>query len=270
MEQNEEQRTALEGSDPSPGQTPDSPPDTGATTAPPDAEMDEDGKPLPFDKHPKWQSARQSEKALKNLLEENELDSIEDLVELVQSGKAVVGRGVDPDDLDVLIAKAREMDLVKNYWAKQKREQESPDETLERQEREIAELRRTLISKETSDSGKRALETFEKKTRSYIENAGKELDKEDREAYAFFMGVNHPFGEIDITSEAQVNRMGKQVLKHIEGIEQRAIKKFVAGKMNILKIGGVSTPAAPAGKQIMSLRDARGALSDQLRNMINR
>ena len=274
MEKNEEQRTALEGSDPSPGQTPDSPSDTGATTALPDAEMDEDGKPLPFDKHPKWQSARAAEKELGKLLSENELDSIEDLVDLVKSGKAVVGKGVDESRLDELIAKATKMDQVEDYWAQQReaqrRSNEDPDETVQRLEKEKADLQRRLIAKDSLDSSKRALETFEKKSVSFIEDTITDLEKEDREALKFLMGVDHPFGEIDITNEAQVKKMGKQVLKVVEGIEQRAIKKYVAGKKSILNVGSASTPAAPgASKGIQTMRDARNAMKEQLRNYIN-
>jgi len=273
MEQNEEQRTAIEGSEPSEGQTPDSPAGTGAITAPPDAEMDDNGKPLPFNEHPKWKAARTAEKELGKLLADNELDSIEDLMDLVQSGKAVIGKGVDESRLDELIAKATKMDQVEEYWASQRetqrRENESAEETVERLEREKAELQHRLISKDALDSSKRALETFEKKSVSFIEDSVKDLEKEDREALKFLMGVDHPFGEIDITNEAQVKKMGKQVLKVVEGIEQRAIKKYVAGKKAILNVGSASTPAAPASKGIQTLRDARNAMKDQLRNLMN-
>lgn len=267
--------TALPGSDPGQGQLPDPP--TGAdgakSTDPPAVELDDDGKPLPFNEHPKWKSARQSERALTKLLEENELDSIEDLVELVNSGKAITGKGIDPDDLDSLISKATEMDQVKEYWEQQrelqKRSQETPDETAERLARENEDLKRRLSGKDEIDSSKKVLEGFEKKSLSFIEANAKDMDKEDREAVAFLMGVGHPFAEIDIGNEQQIKKMGKQVLKVVEGIEQRAIKKYVDGKKGILKIGSTATPAAPAAKGVMNLRDARAALRDQLRNVIN-
>lgn len=270
MEQNEEQRTALEGSEPLEGQPSDSPTDTGAITAPPDAEMDENGRPLPFNEHPKWKSARQAEKELTNLLEENELSSIDDLVELVKSGKAVVGKGLDEDRLETLIERANKMDQVEEYWAaereRQRRAEEDPEETATRLEKENAELKQRLSGKNELDASKRALEAFEKKTRKFIETAVKDLDKDERAAFEFFMGVNHPFGEIDITNEHQVNKMGKQVQKAIEGIEQRAIKKHIEGKKNLVKIGSTSAPAAPAMQGgIRGLKDARAALRDYFR-----
>ena len=271
MEQNEEQRTALEGSEPLEGQPSDSPTDTGATTAPPDAEdLDENGRPLPYDKDPKWKSARKAEKELSRLLEENELDSVEDLVELVKSGKAVVGKGLDEDRLEGLIARATKMDQVEEYWAQQREEQrrleEDPEQTAARLERENAELKQRLSGKNELDASKRALEAFEKKTRTFIEGAVKDADKDDKAAFEFFMGVNHPFGEIDITDERQINKMGKQVLKTIEGIEQRAIKKYVEGKKNLVKIGSTSAPAAPGPQGgIRGLKDARAALRDYFR-----
>ena len=273
MEQNEEQRTALEGSDPSQGQTSESPTDTGATTAPPDADLDENGKPLPFNEHPKWKAARQAEKKLGQLLADNELDSIEDLVDLVQSGKAVIGKGVDESQLDDLIAKATKMDQVEEYWAQQreaqKRSEEGPEETAARLERENNELKRRLSGKDEVDASKRALETFEKKSLSFIEDSVKDLDKEDREALKFMMGVNHPFGEIDITNDAQIKKMGKQVLKVVEGIEQRAIKKYLDGKKAIPNVGSAGTPSVTSGKGIQTLRDARNAMKEQLRALMS-
>ena len=83
------------------------------------------------------------------------------------------------------------------------------------------------------------------------------------------MGVGHPFGEIDITNEAQVSKMGKQVIKKIQDIEQRAIKKYVAGKKELLHVGSTSTPAAPANDGIRNMKQARNAMADQLRHWIN-
>lgn len=266
IEQNAEQRTALEGSGPFEGQSSDSPPDTGETTAHPDAELDEGGKPLPFNEHPKWKSARQAEKELAVILEDNELDSLEDLKELVLSGKTVVGRGLDEAQLDRLIERANKMDEVEAYWESQREQQrraeEDPEETASRLERENAELKQRLSGKNELDAGRRALESFEKKSRNFIESALKDADKEDKAAMEFLMGVNHPFGEIDITNDHQINKMGKKVLKEIEGIEQRAIKKYIEGKKGVIKIGSTSTPAAPGPQGIRGLKDARAALRE--------
>ena len=265
--------TAKAGSDPATGQNPDSPSGTGAKTTTPDVELDDNGKPLPFNENPKWKSARQAEKKLNAVLEANELDSIEDLVELVQSGKKMAGKGLDEDALEDLISKARKMEEVEEYWATQrelqKRAEEGPDETAARLERENQELKRRLSGKDEVDSSKRALETFEKKSRTFLENSIKDLDKEERDALEFFMGVGHPFGEIDITNEAQVSKMGKQVIKKIQDIEQRAIKKYVAGKKELLHVGSTSTPAAPANDGIRNMKQARNAMADQLRHWIN-
>jgi hypothetical protein len=265
-----QQGTAQPGSDPGQGQPPDSPAGTTGETAP-EAETDESGRPLPFNEHPKWKSARQAEKALDGLLKANDLDSIEDLVDLVNSGKALVGKGIDPEALDGLLDKATEMDAVKEYWASQReaqrREQESPDETAERLARENADLKKKLSGQDAATASKRALDTFEKQSRSFIDEAGKDLDKEEKDALAFLMGLDHPFAEIDITNPIQIKKMGKQVLKVVEGIEQRAIRKYVDGKKKLPNVGSSTTPAAPAPKGITNLRDARTALKEQLKSM---
>ena len=266
--------TALEGSDPSQGQMPDSPTDTGAKAAPPDAdEVDETGKPLPFNEHPKWKSARAAEKELTNLLQANELDSIEDLVELVQSGKSVVGRGLDEGQLEDLIAKATKMEQVEEYWQSQREAQQRENETYEEREerllRENRELKQKLTGKNAADESKRALDTFQKKTREFVENAGKNLDLEAKKDFEFLMGVEHPFGEIDITNAAQVGKMGKQVQKVIDRIEQRAIKGYIEGKKGLVKIGSASAPALQPTGGIRNFKDARNATLEKVRSLGN-
>lgn len=96
----------------------------------------------------------------------------------------------------------------------------------------------------------------------------KDLSKEDRETLKFFMGVNHPFGEIDITNESQIKKMGKQVVKMLEDYGQRQIRQYVAGKKQLLNVGSASTPAAPASKGIQTLRDARNAMREQIKSLM--
>jgi hypothetical protein len=266
--------TALEGSDPSTGQPSGSPPDTGAITAVPNADdVDETGKPLPFNEHPKWKSARAAEKELTKILGENELESIEDLVELVKSGKSVVGRGLDESQLEDLIAKATKMEQVEEYWQAtreaQQRENETGEEREDRLMRENADLKQKLSGKNALEENKRALDTFQKKTREFVETVGKDLDLEAKRDFEFLMGVDHPFGEIDITNAAQVGKMGKQVQKAIDRIEQRAIKGYIAGKKALVTIGSASTPAVQPQQGIRNFKQARSATLEKVRSLIN-
>jgi len=266
--------TAIPGSDPGTGQTPDSPTGPiGATPAPPDAEMDENGKPLPFNEHPKWKSARNAEKELGKILADNELDSIEDLLELVQSGKAVVGKGLTEDQLDGLMAKAKRMEEVEEYWETQKeaqrRAEEDPDETAARLEKENAELKRKLSGKNEADASRRVLETFGKIVDDCIDVEFKDAAKEERKTIKFLLGVDHPFGEIDINNKSQVAKMTRQVKKVMEEHDQRVIKDFVDGKKSIPKIGSTATPAAPSGAGIKDLKGARNFVKEHFRNYIN-
>lgn len=273
----EDEKTAQPGSDPGAGQTPDSlAGKDGATTAIPDADdvlLDEHGKPLPFNTDPRFRDAMKAQRVLKTLLKDNELDDPEDLRDLIQSGKAVMGRGVDEETLEALIEKATKMDQVEAYWAQQRDAQrlseETSEETAQRLANENRLLKQRLSGKEEVDSSRQALDTFEKKTQAFIEDSVKDMTKEERDDIKFFMGVEHPFGEIDITRDADIKKMGKQVLKTVERIEQRAIKKYLDGKLKIPKIGSSATTAVPAAGVIKTLKDARKATMESIRAKLN-
>lgn len=269
-----EVKTAIPGSEPGPGQTSDSPTDTGGKPAdPPTVEMDDDGKPLPFNEHPKWKAARQAEKKLNELLEKNDLDSIDDLVDLVGRGKSIVGKGIDPESLDEIISKATEMDQVKEYWAQQREEklraEESPEETAERLAKENDELKKKLTGKNEVEAGKRALEKFEKAVKGFVETAIPGAPKEEREAMAFLMGVGHPFAEIDIVNEGQIKKMGREVIKRVEALKQKTIKDFVESKKELPKMT-TSSAAAPQPGGIRTLKQARSAMMEQLKQIVNK
>lgn len=243
--------------------------EVGATTAPAEADeviLGEDGKPAPFNNDPRFRDAMKAQRVLKEFLNENELEDPEDLRDLIRSGKTVMGKGLDESQLDDLITKATKMDQVEQYWAQlreaQKREEETPEETRTRilaQENE--NLRSQLAGKDAVDNSKKALENFEHLTSEAIDTVFKDASKEEVEALKFMMGVNHPFGEIDINNPAQVSKMAKEVkkvlAKHDERVSQQAIKDYVDGKIKIPKVGSASTATVHKEQGISGIKDAR-------------
>lgn len=266
------------GSDPSgdasleQGQTPATPPGTG------DGEdeqfLDETGKPLPFNNDPRFRNALKAQRVVKGWMEENEVETVEDLQELVRSGKAVVGRGLDEQGLDEILRKATRMDQVEEFWQSQReaqqRENESSDEREDRLMRENSELRQRLSGKNAADESKIALDKFQRETHGFVETVGKDLDREAQKDLEFLMGVDHPFGEIDITNPGQVQRMGKQVQKVVDRIEQRAIKGYIEGKKGIVRIGSSSTPPIQQPQTPQNFKEARRATLEKVRSLVNR
>lgn len=270
--------TAIAGSEPAveaanleEGQTPATPPGTGEGDE--EQFLDAEGKPSPFNNDPRFRNALKAQRTIKGWMEENEVESIDDLKELLQSGRAVVGKGLDEQALDTVLQRARKMDEVEAYWEQQReanrRSEETAEETLARVEKEKKELERRLHQKESGDQSKRSLETFEKNATAFAKEAAKDLSEADREALVFFMGVNHPFGEIDIVNKPQTQKMGKRVLKEIEGIQQRAIKDYIAGKQKLVKVGSASAPVVQASGEIKNFKQARTATLEKLRSLAN-
>jgi hypothetical protein len=253
------------------GQQPATPPGTGEGDDEPI--LGEDGKPVPYNSDPRFRNALKAQRTIKGWMEENEVESIEDLKELIQSGRAVVGKGLDEQALDNVLQRARKMDEVEAYWEQQRelqrRAEEDPEQTLARVEKEKRELERRLHERNVGEESKRNLETFEKNATSFVKEVAKDLSEADREALVFFMGVNHPFGEIDIVSKPQIQKMGKQVLKVVEGIQQRAIKDYIAGKQKLVKVGSASAPAVQPSGEVKNFKQARAATLEKLRSLGN-
>lgn len=253
-------KTAIPGAEPGPGQKPASPAvdDKGANK--PDSpagevELGEDGKPLPFNEHPKWKSARQAEKRLQDILKANDLDSIDDLLELVDSGKAVKGKLADTSKLDELIAAKEKLDQYEAYWRDQeeqrRRQGEDPEDTIKRLEAENKAKDKALRDREAAkrdqEDAQKALDGFDREIKGIVKEAA--LPAAQAEIALLLSGVNNPFNEIDITDKKAVRKHGADMLKKITGfietIRSAAIQDYIDGKAKLPKTGGASADSAP-------------------------
>jgi type I site-specific restriction-modification system R (restriction) subunit len=161
----ENKGTAATGSEP----VKDTTATAGAEPAP-DAKVDSSTieKPAPFDSDPRWKSARLAEQKLQGLLKANDLEDVDDLVALVESGKKVHGKVDDLDNIEELKKKAETLDRYNAHWARQKeierRQTEDPNETIARLERESNELK---TSKARDEQTKKETEEAEKSVKFY-------------------------------------------------------------------------------------------------------
>jgi len=259
--------TALDGSDPSQGgKVPDSSTGEPGAKAPDtpagEVELDEDGKPLPFDKHPKWKSARAAEKTLQGLMTANEVDTPEELMQLLTSGKAYAGK-VNPEDLDTIIEKANTLSKYEQIWEQQAEEKrragEEPEETLARVTAENEALKQQMKRQEITEDNQKALKGFDATVTSTVRAALPDLPKDEMAFALEFLGVGNPAVEVDITDKTMVAKMAKTQLKKVEAFKQIIIKQYLEGKMHIPDVprGGGDT-GSPTG-EVKNLREARRA-----------
>ena len=247
------------------GKGPDS--STGADGAkvsdtPTDEEVvkDDTGKPLPWDQQPKWKAARAAERTLQKLMQVNDVDRPEELEELAKTGKLVSGK-VDVTYLDEIIAKAETLTKYESYWAQQaeakKRQDEEPDQTAARLDKENADLKKQLADRDSMEGNKRVLQEFEGVVITGIKSLLPDAPKEQAEFVAEFLGVGNPAVEVDITNKAAVAKVVKEGVRKFEKFKQQIIKDYLEGKENVPTVPRTEGGTQSGSGGIKNLRDAR-------------
>ncbi len=257
--------TATSGSEPE-----DKGAGSGVSPAGTDVELDEDGKPLPFNQHPKWKSARLAEKKLNEILEANDLSDLDDLVELVNSGKAVKGKVGDVSVLDEIIEKALTLEKYEAYWEEQealkRKQSENPEDTIKRLEQELKERDKKdrQIEEGTKEvrEAKEAIKFYETEISDLLDGI-ENISKEQRLFVLEFFGVNNLSNEIDITDRKAIKGLVSGGIKKFEALKQQIIKDYLAGKEAVPRMGSAAT-GGETEKRI-NLKDARKALRELYR-----
>ncbi len=239
----------------------------------PEVLVDDKGKPLPWDKQPKWKVARQAEKRLDALLKANEIEDPDDLAELVQHGKMVKGKLKDLNDLDNIIKDAEEIRRYRPVWAEQeekkRREVEDPESTIARLEHAL----KTKSVKEQQREYERYQAEQAKAAISGYDNEVKELIKEmempkDQQGFILeFMGVGNPANDIDITDKKAIKRLVAEAVKKKEAYDQAVIATYLKGKDGVPKVGSAGTGTPELNKPKIYLKDARRQLGETMKQM---
>lgn len=240
----------------------------GAEPAAKDAKSDSSTENVPFDKDPRWKSARLAEKKLQDLLKANELEDADDLQDLIRHGKAVKGKIKDLNDLDNIIKDAEEIRSYKPIWKKQeeerKRGQETEAETIARLERELhkrdSEVQRREMERKQADEAKRAINFFDGEVSNLIGEL--EVPKEQKAFTLKFFGVGNPVNDIDITDKKAIKRLIEEGNKDLENFKQSVIKEYLDGKTATPKAGSTSTGPSEENKPRLNLKTARAAMKE--------
>ena len=263
----EEEKTVVAGAEPADkgataGLPPDEKKDAKADSSP-DVVVDKDGKPLPWDKQPKWVAARAAEKKLNDLLKANDLDDPDDLLDLVQRGKTVKGKLADLNQLDTLIEKSNKLDKYEAYWRdqeeKKRRETEDPDQTIARLEhalrnKSVAEQNREA-QRQQSENAKQAIQSYEREVSGLVKDL--EVPKDQQSFVLEFFGVGNPANDVDITDRKAIKKLISDGIKKKESYDQAVIAAYLKGKGEIPKIGSVAGATTTETKPKIYLKDAR-------------
>lgn len=225
---------------------------------------------LPFDQHPKWKEARTAAKKLNDLLKANNLEDPDDLVELIQKGKAVKGKLHDLNQLDKLIERDKLLSQYEEYWAtekeKKRREAEDPEQTIARLEEKLKEKEKHDKQKDSeraqAEEARRAIQSYDREVKDLVSEL--ELPKEQGEFFNQFLGVGNPFNDIDITDRKAIKKMFTDAVKKKEAYDQAIIAAYLKGKKEIPAVASTSEGAPEKKPEKITMRNAKSIFAESL------
>lgn len=233
------------------------------------SEKTTDTEKRPWHEDPRFKKDLSLLTAARNLMELNDLDSIEDLVEFVDKGKAVKGKNVDVSKLDEILEKAARLEKYEAYWEQQKKNQlreEDPDNYTKKLEEEIKELKNRDKAKAEAEraayEAKKSVEFYERTVSELIEDS-EDIPKEQHKFISLVMGISNPSNDIDITDRRAIKKSYNEILKSVkefsDAMKQKGADEYRKGKLEIPKVAP-TTPAAPVTEKRHNLKTAREAL----------
>jgi hypothetical protein len=222
----------------------------------PDGDKPAGDKPAPYDQDPKWKKARAAEKALDDLLQEHGLLDVEELKAKLQS-EAELKKQLGTRDPKKLLDDAEYADRVRKNWEAQKRAEqlkdETPDVTIQRLERENAELKKThdefKNSVEDKEHARRVVQTYNTEINKVLGTLETPLPDAERELATLVLGVENPVNLIDIEDVPTVRKTARESLTKfqtvMQTIKQNTIDEYVAGKSKLAVDTNKGAPASP-------------------------
>lgn len=262
----EEIKTAIAGAEPAKDDK------TAVTGAEPvkDAKPDSSTEQVPFDKDPRWKAARLAEKKLNELMKANEVEDPDDLIDLIQSGRKVYGKKVDLDKIEEYADRARKLEEYEAYWAQQeelkKRQQEDPDSTVQRLEKELKDRRAKEAwekrQKAEAEEAAKAVKGYENAVKDLLEDES--IPKERKSLMAEFLGIGNQANEIDITDKRAVRKVYQDAVKKFETFEQAVIQNYLAGKSKVPVMTKTDEAVVDKETPIKTLKDARKVFAERM------
>ncbi|MEJ5360144.1 MAG: hypothetical protein WHT06_15900 [Desulfobacterales bacterium] len=222
----------------------------------------------------------ETSKEIEAILDKYGLDSPEELKDFLDN-LAGLREKLAGEDLEEILQNHKEMQKFRREWARAQREklkeQETPEQTIERLERELAaiESERMKSAKEQkrAESAKRAVEAYYRTVRQAIQ-ADESIPEDYRPFVEAFMGVESPVNDIDIEDRAAVRKAWKTWgAKMVKDFEQAVIRRYRAGKAEIPKVpppSGQQAAPLPGEAKPKTLSEARKLAHQSLAALFGR
>lgn len=228
------------------------------------------GSETPWHNDPRFKQDLALLKVAKELVEKNGLEDVADLKDLVESGRKVHGKQVDLDKLDEITEKAATLDRYNKHWERQaelqKRQQETPEQTISRLQSQLEETNGKFTAKEQAEiqakEAKKQIVFYEESVREQLESE-EGMGKEEKEFLMFSLGIGNDCNEINITDKRAIRKLvndgSKKFNNLVKAIEEKAIKNYLAGKKEIPNVpsndGSAATTKPEPIKGLKAMRN---------------
>lgn len=199
-----------------------------------------------------YKQASEAATKLDNLLKANDLEDVDELVALLESGKKVHGKAVDLDKLDEIIKKATTLDQYEKYWEDERKKGETLEQRLARLEKENKALHSKTETEEKAkregDESRKAIDFYENEIKTSI-GSMEGLSDSERAFLSWSLGVGNECNDISITDKRQIKRVvnsgTKKYTELVKSVKEEGIKEYLAGKREIPIVpSGGESPAA--------------------------
>lgn len=218
-----------------------------------------------------------SSQAIEGILDRFGLDSPEELGTFIENLAGMKERLGD-EDVEDLLAVKKQMLSYQAEWAKQeeaqRREKETPEETIARLEKQNKDLSNRQAQQEQSAKeraqAKQLMTTFNKTVTGALKEV-KDLPKYARSFLQEHFGVDNPMHDIDMSDKAGIKRLVADGAKKFEVLRAAIIEDYQKTGGPVPKMDPTSTPApGQTGEKIKGMKDARRVAIANLHAKLNK
>ena len=232
-----------------------------------------EGTPPVIDKEV-HEKAVASQKALDGLLEKSGFETVDELIDGLESNSALAEK-LGGKDLDSVINASETLEGYEAHWAaeeaKVKKDDQTEDDRIAILEKEIKDFKdEQTKEKATSKAAKEsqeALEAYEVTVATTAKES--EIAEGQLPFFKEFMGVDNPLVDVDLDDKAAVRKAMKNQTKKYNDFVQKTIKSYTDGKIKLVEIKPVE-PVVPDKPEAKNLKDARKMAKERFLGFFNK
>ena len=216
-----------------------------------------------------------SQKELTGLLEKSGFETVDELIDGLESNSALA-KQLGGKDLDKIIKASDTLEGYEAHWAAEEAKLKAgvePDEDarISAVEKELKDFKEQKAKEEaTSKAAKESQEALEVYEATVAVTAKEsEITEGQLPFFKEFMGVDNPLLDVDLDDKAAVRKAMKGQSKKYSDFVQATIKGYTDGKIKMVEIKPVE-PVVPDKPEAKNLKEARKMAKERLLGFLNK